>query len=75
MYLKKKHIYVFFVVLLIFIENSISAIFDVFPTLEMPRDVNITRDNLLMTLIKQNENPDIQTYRELILQNNVKVVN
>ncbi len=69
----KKYIYASFIILLIYIPNSISAIIDVFPTLGMPKDVNITKDNSL-TLIKQNENPNVQTYRELIYQNNKKVV-
>ena len=45
MYSKTKHIYAFFVFILIYIQNSISAIIDVVPTLEIPKDVNITKEN------------------------------
>jgi|JI7StandDraft_1071085.scaffolds.fasta_scaffold392368_1 hypothetical protein len=71
----KKCIYVSFVIFFIYIQNSISAIIEVAPTFEMPKDINITKENLnSLTLIKQNENPNVQTYRELIYQNNKKVV-
>lgn len=71
----KKYIYASFIILLIYIPNSISAIIDVAPTFEMPKDINITKENLnSLTLIKQNENPNVQIYRELIYQNNIKVV-